>query len=253
MAALAPVRPRRDPGNSMILDVITPVGPGHETQAHRAIASVAEAERQFSGSRVGFTQIRHVVVDDPNGRLGRSHARNIGMTRNPDASWFFFLDADDTMRPDALFRNDFSSPATFGEVSLNGKAFLRNVFPCGWHEIAARGARGTLSMGFFVKASAARSLRFDESLDAGEDFDFYMRLPGFTKIEHPLVDIGYDQPSAGGPRGYDVIDWTGICNDVIARYVAKEPSKYDLRGHAVLAKAARSVRQSGEVSRPLPA
>src|SRR6185369_8553529 len=199
----------------MRLAVITPVGPGHEEIVRGAIASVeAAAPGPFS--------VRHVLIDDLYGNLGRSKARNRGMVA---ADWYFFLDADDRMRPDALTLNDFDYEATFGAISLDGKITKENVQPCGWQEIARHGAFGTLSMGFFCHADVAQELRFNEDLDAGEDFDFYMRLPNFTKIEKPLVDIGYSLPSAGGPRGYEKIDWVGVCNKVI----------HDFGRHALLA------------------
>ncbi len=229
----------------MRLVIITPVGPGHEVYAERAIKSVHEA----SWHRVGFTSVRHVVVSDKDGKLGRSKARNIGMA--DDADWYFFLDADDRLRGDALTRNDFEAPATFGSLSLNGRPFISNVWPCGWREVALHGARGTLSMGFFVRADLAQRLRFDEAMDRGEDFDFYMRLPGFTKLAEPLVDIGYDLPSAGGPRGYDSIDWIGICNAVVAKAVMKDPNKYDVSRDAVLGEVNRPLAQPGDLSRPV--
>ena len=228
----------------MRLAVITPVGPGHDDVVLHAMASVDNASQSAT-----FSSIRHVVVDDHLGRMGRSHARNIGM--GTDADWFFFLDADDTMRPDALTLNDFRTSATFGAILLNGRPFERNVHPCGWRQVALHGARGTLTMGCFVRADVARALRFNESLDAGEDFDFYLRLPGFTKIAKPLIDIGYDTPSATGPRGYDEIDWTAICNDIIARYVTADPARYNLRGDALLAAAGGVKPKPGALPRPL--
>jgi hypothetical protein len=223
----------------MSLAIITPVGPGHEEAAERCIHSVQVAT-------AGVQHVRHIIVEDHAGRMGRSYARNLGMVDGVD--WYFFLDADDTMMPGVTDWNDVNSPATFGAVCLDRQVFNKNVYPCGWHEVATRGARGTLSMGFFVKASLARQMRFNEKLDAGEDFDFYMRLPKFTKIEMPLVDIGYSLPSAGGPRGYDRIDWIGICNGIIASYVTKDPRKYDLRGDAVLAKAGSPVTKPRTLS-----
>lgn len=222
----------------MRLAIITPVGPGHDDVVPHAMASVDNASQSAS-----FSSIRHVIIDDHAGHMGRSRARNIGM--DVEADWFFFLDADDTLRPDALTLNDFRMSATFGAISLNGRPFERNVYPCGWRQVALHGARGTLTMGCFVRADVARALRFDESLDAGEDFDFYMRLPGFTKIAKPLVDIGYDTPSATGPRGYEKLDWTAICNDIIARYVTANPARFNLRGDAVLAAAGGVKPKSG--------
>jgi glycosyltransferase involved in cell wall biosynthesis len=209
----------------MKLAVITPVGPGHQGCVKRAIESVAGRGR--------FSSVEHVVIDDTCGEMGRGAARNAGMI---DADWYFFLDADDTMHPDALGAVNLDKQATFGSVRLNhGNA--KNVHPCGWREVALYGARGTLSMGFFCRADVARRLRFNEAMDAGEDFDFYLRLDSFAKIEQPLVIIGYDVPSATGPRGYVRIDWVGICNKLITAAVANDPAKYDLRGDAVLAQA----------------
>lgn len=207
----------------MKLVVITPVGPGHEPYVKRCQQSVIDAKY----NRIGFQQIEHLIIDDTRGEMGRSRARNQGMI---EADWYFFLDADDRMRIDALALNDFKSAATFGAICLDGWVIDTDVYPCGWNEIAKHGARSTLSMGFFCKASVARQLRFNETMDAGEDFDFYLRLPNFVKLQKPLVDIGYSLPSATGPRGYADIDWTGLCNKVID----------DFGRDAVLEKAGRS-------------
>jgi hypothetical protein len=98
-------------------------------------------------------------------------------------------------------------------------------------------------MGFFVKADVARELRFDESMNIAEDYDFYVRLPSFAKVSEPLARIGYYLPSAGGPRGYDEVDWVGASNEVIRKAVLREPDKYDLGDHAVLEEARRTPRQ----------
>ncbi len=229
----------------MRLAVITPVGPGHQQFVSGAIESVQVAQN----NNTAFSDVRHIVIDDGKGELGRSHARNRGMV--DDADWYFFLDADDRMRPDALNMQHFETQAIFGTISLVGPKRTMNVYPCGWREIALHGARGTLSMGFLCRADVARRLQFNETLDAGEDFEFYLRLDDFTKIDRPLVDIGYHLPSAGGPRGYDNIDWVGICNAFVVEAVIREPDKYDLRGDAVLEQARSSEAKPGTLSRTL--
>jgi glycosyltransferase involved in cell wall biosynthesis len=170
--------------------------------------------------------------------LGRSAARNRGADLT-SAEWLFFLDADDRMCCDVSCI-DTNTEATFGSVCLDSKVRARNIHPCGWRDIALYGSRGTLSMGFFCRADVARRLRFDEALDAGEDFDFYLRLSSFTKRDYPLVKVGYDLPSATGPRGYVSLDWVSVCNGIIAKAVEENPQKYDLRGDAILAKAVNS-------------
>lgn len=196
----------------MTVVVIIPVGPGHNKLAPLAVASVRRAWKTSHGP---FSDVRIVTVPDPEGLLGRSRARNQGMDENP-ADFHFLLDADDEMDMAAFHRVDLDAPATFGAVCLSGRIYRHNIHPCTRETLLERGARGTLSMGCFVRGDLG--LRFDETMDVGEDFDFYLRLPGFVKLEEPLASIGYDQPSAGGPRGYYRTDWLGACNAVIERY-----------------------------------
>lgn len=184
----------------MELAVITPVGPGHIEVVQNCIRSVGEMERG------PFSNIRHVVVEDYSGALGRSRARNKGMV---DADWYFFLDADDTIYPDATAHLDTRYVATFGLIVLNGRAARSNICPCKRVHLVKHGARGTLSMGMFVRAEVARSLRFNEGMEIGEDFDFYMRLPNFIKVPEKLVNISY--PLNKGKKS----DWLGACRQVI--------------------------------------
>ena len=94
----------------MKLSVITPVGPGHQEVVKNAMRSVAFLR---SGP---FDAIRHVIIDDGEGRLGRSRARNLGMETAAD--WFFFLDADDLMLRHATTLVDFDAPAKPGRSGL---------------------------------------------------------------------------------------------------------------------------------------
>ena len=196
----------------MRLAVVTPVGPGHERIVGRCQDSVRVALRQEHP----WDTVQHIVVYDLDGQLGRGRARNIGMDCGAD--WLFFLDADDWMMPDALKRIDLDAPATFGAVAFNGKPTRANVYPCTREQVIEYGGKGTLSMGFFCRADIAQRLRFCEDMNAGEDFDFYMRLPEWTKQHVPLVEIGRFTPSARGPRGYKELDWHAVCRKVIDGY-----------------------------------
>jgi hypothetical protein len=217
----------------MRIVVITPVGPGHEEYARDCRESVRIEEDR---ARI---KVKHLLIDDTGGKLGRSKARNIGMEEPAD--WYFFLDADDRMAKGALEAIDKRSPATFGLVAKINKEYAFNVMPCGWREVALYGCAGTLSMGFFLRAD--HKMPFNEDMDAGEDFEFYMRLPSFVKVDKPLALIGYNRPSATGPRGYERLDWTEVCNQQIVKAVKANPGKYDLGCHAVLAKK-RSTRKN---------
>lgn len=197
--------------------VVIPVGPGHETLVDRAWESVGAAwrYREKWQPQSPFTELDVVCVDDTRGALGRGAARNEGLDRFP-ADWHFLLDADDEMMPKAFGMLEPSVAATFGAIMLDGKPLPRDLHPVTRETLFERGARGTLTMGFFVRGDLG--LRFNEQMDVGEDFDFYLRLPSFVKLPRPLVNIGYSLPSAGGPRGYEDTDWLGACNAVIRSY-----------------------------------
>jgi FkbM family methyltransferase len=67
----------------------------------------------------------------------------------------------------------------------------------------------TLQMGHFVRAPVARSVRFDESLDAGEDFDYYLRLWSdyrCTKVAREFF-INRHARRSTGPRSASAEDW----------------------------------------------
>lgn len=219
----------------MNLHIITGLGPGHELLVEECQASVRKAIKRPGR----FTKIEHVIVDDTNGVLGCAGAKNVGMDRS-GADWFFFLDADDKIEPDAFESNNFDDVATFGAVKLLGRwEAWKDVYPCGWREIAINGAGGTLIMGFFCRADVANILRFDEADDVTDDFEFFLRLPSFTKIDRPLC-TKRTETSAGGPRrvGHATVDWTGRCNEMIRRAVKRSPGKFGVEPDLVLSNVA---------------
>ncbi len=201
----------------MNVAVIVPVGPGHDQVAKEATLSVQLAWKHSTGP---FEWLDLLPITDYEGFLGRSRARNTGMdfadisACPPD--YYFFLDADDTMELEAFALVDLDASATFGAVKFNGRVVRFNRHPLDKALLWEYGVHGTLTMGFFVRASLA--LRFDHTLDVGEDFDFYCRLPDFTKRKEPLVNIGYDLPSAGGPRSSAGCQWEEVCAGVMKKY-----------------------------------
>lgn len=220
----------------MKLVVVTGVGPGHATAVHEAVASVRRAMEY----NTQFDHVTHDLVDDTQGILGCPGAKNAGIARNPDADWYFFLDADDLMEPLALRLNDFNAAATFGAVKLRGREHYKNVYPCTFRDIAIHGAGGTLTMGFFCNGPVARDLKFDDTDELTDDFKFYLRLPSFTKVAPAICTTCVDVPSSVGPRriGADTADWTGACNVLIAQAVKDHPDKFNVSSEDVLSQVA---------------
>jgi hypothetical protein len=165
--------------------VITPVGPGHADLLADCKASV---ERAWRSSRGPFTRMEHVAVDDSRGELGRSRARNDGIRHAIalEADWLFFLDADDLMAPDAFEEarayvddHDALWGLIVSEAPGAGEPHLRIpqiVAMDSLDELLLFDPFLTLQMGHFVRAAVAREIGFNEALDAGEDFDYYLRL-----------------------------------------------------------------------------
>lgn len=207
----------------MRVTAVIPVGPGHERYQLEAQASV---RRAWAKSRGAWTSLVIEAIDDTRGVLGRSRARNNGIRSRRESDWFLLLDADDLMESDGFGRAreavESGAGLVFGAVHTDTHGTIpENVWPLDWQGLLRHGAAGTLSMGCFVRGDVARAVPFDERLDAGEDFDFYLRACSrwpWQKVESPLVTIRRMTPSAGGPRGYDVIDWRAACEPHVERY-----------------------------------
>lgn len=165
--------------------VVTPVGPGHAALYAECRASVESAWRSGHGP---FAALDFIAVDDGEGRLGRSRARNIGIERALQArsDWLFFLDADDLMVAGAF---DAIAPYVAAHDAVWGLILGLAPGAAGPHlripQIVAMDSLDdllvfdpflTLQMGHFVRTAVAHAVRFDETLDAGEDFDYYLRL-----------------------------------------------------------------------------
>jgi len=165
--------------------VIIPVGPGHEYLAEDSVDSVRDAFAKDPGP---FSEMTVIRIDDTQGVLGRSAARNKGVAdaRAQGADWIFFLDADDLMDPGAFgvmggYHADFD--AVWGlicELSENEETYTvrHGQLPSidRLEQLLANDPALTLQMGHFVRAGIAAETPFNVTLNCGEDFDYYLRL-----------------------------------------------------------------------------
>lgn len=183
----------------MKLDIIIPVGPGHEQLVNEAFESVKIACLTDQGP---FDSVKIKAVDDTKGEMGRSAARNYGI-KNSKADWLFFLDADDVMYPKAMrnvlpFTDGERYDAAWGRITelKEGCMFDRFQMPAinSYQELLQIDPYYTLQMGFFVKRKVMPL--FDESMNTGEDWKAYLHLWS----NHKCVKV--DFPFMANRRGY---------------------------------------------------
>jgi FkbM family methyltransferase len=213
--------------------VVTPVGPGHEELFDECTRSVTRA---FSADAGPFAALHHVRIDDTTGLLGRSRARNEGVRQAAaeGADYVFFLDADDLMAADAFAIAGAFLPAydaVWGAISSfvdhPDDAVLRaNQLWCSssLSDVLFNEPFLTLQMGHFVRTAVALQHPFDESLDTGEDFDYYLRVWADVrclKIPKPLFHNRRGHHSTG-PRAATGRDWTAAVDDRIRAFFDRE-------------------------------
>ncbi len=223
--------------------IVTPVGPGHEHYALDAEDSVTQARATARGP---FADIVFIKVDDTQGKLGRSAARNEGvqLARKAGAEWIFFLDADDVLCPHAFANVARDLPghdAVWGAIyelagdEENGVYRPGQLLPITRiDQLLANDPFITLQIGHFVKTELALATPFDPQLDAGEDFDYYLRMWSqyrCVKIAQPFFYNRRDT-YAGGPRAATDRDWRMAVERIICEKCAATDfhAEFDHRG-----------------------
>jgi FkbM family methyltransferase len=211
--------------------VVTPVGPGHEYFALDAEESVRHAHATAPGP---FDEVVYIKVDDTRGELGRSAARNRGvqLAQEAGAGWIFFLDADDIMCPYAfanatphLDRYDAVWGAIYELADDEEAGVIRagQLLPITRiDQLLGNDPFITLQIGHFVKTAVALATPFAPQLNAGEDFDYYLRVWSqfkCVKIEQPFF---YNRRNtyAGGPRAATDRDWRMAVERIICEKCA---------------------------------
>lgn len=208
--------------------VVMPVGPGHELLALDAQDSVHAAFNRAPGL---FTALEMLVIDDTAAALGRSQARNNAVAAAAAAGieWIFFLDADDILCADAfavvapyLAQYDavWGAIAELGADEESGLLRAEQLATIGGIEtLLTCDPYGLLQIGHFVKTAVALANPFDSALDAGEDFDYYLRVWAAhtcIKIAAPLFYNRRGMHSTG-PRSASGRQWREAVQKIVCR------------------------------------
>lgn len=226
----------------MRVGVVIPVGPGHEALSVHAAESARAA---FEANPGPFTECSLGIQHDPNG-LGRSFSRN-RLIAPPDkahaADWLFWLDADDLMAREAFaglaraLKADPSLDAVWGTIScFRGSETPRERpaqnFPTDYEDLIRMDPTTTLQSGFFVRREVMEKERWNEGLDAGEDFDLYLRLwRSYRCKKVPSVFMHNRRGEhSTGPRAANGRDWRRAVDAMLRRAQQEETRSRRLNG-----------------------
>jgi hypothetical protein len=211
--------------------VITPIGPGHEILVREAQASVEGAFRANPGP---FSHVLFMGLPDRDGAQGRSRRRNEGIdfALANGFEWIFFLDADDLMAGDAFTAaapHLDGTDAVFGLIAeqKNGAQPMlrpRQLGPTtALADVLASDPFLSLQMGHFVRTKAAAAIRFDESMDTGEDFKYYLEL--WQQFRCAKINRVFFLNRRGlhstGPRSAHGGNWRQAVAQVFAEFCAR--------------------------------
>jgi len=206
--------------------IISPVGPGHDDVYLQAERSIRDACIRGAGP---FREVIPFRIDDPEGKVGRSRARNFAVQQAlaQGIEWVFFLDADDLLVPDAFLNIEAclqNYDAIWGQIY----AFVdgtnqaeRRAGQLGtttrFEDILASDPYFSLQMGHFVRTEVAAKYPFNEQMDTGEDFDYYLRVwenERCIKLDTALFANRRGRHSSG-PRSATGQDWTVTVNRLL--------------------------------------
>ena len=211
----------------MKLAIITPVGPGHDMLAREALGSIAQAAKHSQGP---FDDIKFIRMEDPEGEFGRSLTRNMGVLEAEEAGceWVFFLDADDLMTDHAFVAMEdyMNYDAVWGQIYdvKPGENFARRrmeqVPVDSVKDLLNHDPYLTLQMGHFVRTEIALNNPFNVEMDAGEDFEYYLRLwENYSCIKSDKIFfINRRGLNSQGPRSANGAVWRKSVKKVIQQH-----------------------------------
>ena len=170
----------------MKLAVITPIGPGHEESYKACRNSIEQAWAYDNGP---FSHVVILPQWDLEGANGRSASRNKGLqeARQLGCEWVFFIDADDIMTQFAFadVKKELENfDAIWGVICEapyddHTKMQLRpgQLLPTqSIDDLVDTDPYLSIQMGHFARTELAESVGFDQKLDSGEDFKYYLEM-----------------------------------------------------------------------------
>lgn len=220
--------------NHLRCAVITPVGPGHlETFKNYCAPSVEIASRFKKGP---FDEVKHFPIYDLDGMVGRSASRNLGVKTAVENGydWLFFLDADDIMFEDAFDAfTDFSDTydAVWGQIVEAQSNELSSVkIRTGqvkeidsYRDLLATDPFYSIQMGHFVKTHLAFQYPFDEKMDTGEDFNYYLKIWRSHKCIkcEKIFFLNVRGNHSTGPKSANGVQWRQFVESEIKHAVSQ--------------------------------
>lgn len=167
------------------LAVITPVGPGHSVLVEQCRRSVQNAMQNPTSF---FSIIEHILINDLEGILGPSGARNLGIKKAIEkrVDWLLFLDADDLLIPGSLEHIGHyltAYEAIWGQIYIfngnEGSAYKlpgQLEFTNNFRDILFTDPLLTIRTGHLLKRQVAIDVPFNEDMSSGEDFDHFLQI-----------------------------------------------------------------------------
>ncbi|HET6514377.1 MAG TPA: FkbM family methyltransferase [Thermodesulfovibrionales bacterium] len=224
--------------------VVTPVGPGHLDLYKKCLQT---AQRAYDLHPGRFSEMIPLSIVDSEGTLGRSRARNLGVRKAAEmgVDWIFFIDADDEMAPRAFesvspYLDRYDAiwgaiwPIEHGETVAHERPgqlpFLYSI-----EDVLSCDPFLTLQIGHFVKTTIALSEVFDESIDIGEDFDYYMRIWESYKCIKIPIPFFYNRRGqhSQGPRSATGLDWRKAVEAILHRYRRGSIAAFSYKGQTI--------------------
>jgi len=223
--------------------VVTPIGPGHASLYRESCLPSIETAIEFDPGP--FSSIVALDMDDGEGKFGRSNRRNEAIRRAQQQKfdWVFFLDADDTLTPNAFqafARCLDQTPdidAAWGlicESTPEGVPFLREDQPSeilGFEDFLSTAPWLAVQIGCFIKTEIAAGIPFDEQLNAGEDYKYYLSLWAEHKCRKfpEIFFVNNRGQHSVGPRAATGKDWRVAVEKMWVNAVSEREIWVDVR------------------------